>query len=73
MRNDCVVLVYVDDMIALSENDKILVDLVEKLREKDYVLVDEGPLAKYLGLDVKENQSGGLEPKPFLIQRIIDM
>ena len=74
MRGDCVILVYVDDMIALSKNAKVIDCLVENLKNKNYILTDEGPLTKYLGVDVKENQGGGFELKQtFLIQRIIDL
>ena len=38
---DCIILVYVDDMIAISKKEKVLETLVENLRKKNNVLIDE--------------------------------
>ena len=74
IRNNCIIMVYVDDMIAISSKKEVLEELVENLRGKDYILTDEGPLTKYLGVDVKYNKRGGFElAQPFLIERIINL
>jgi len=74
IRKDCIVLLYVDDMIAMSKDDKVLNTLVENLKRKNYILTDEGSLTKYLGVDVKYKANGNFElTQPFLIQRIIDL
>ena len=74
LRNDCIILLYVDDMIALSKNNDVLENLVVNLRNKNYILTDEGSLSKYLGVDVKYKRQGYIElVQPFLIQRIIDL
>ena len=74
LRGDCIILVYVDDMIALSRNKKVLEQLVDNLKRKDYILTDEGPITKYLGVDVNKQADGSFElTQPFLIQRIIDL
>ena len=73
LRKDCVNFVYDYDMIATSKGGKVLNDLVQNSKAKKYILTDEGPLIKYLGVDAKEIEGGGCEPKQsFLIQRIID-
>ena len=67
-------MVYVDDMIALAKNKSVLENLVANLKQKDFILTDEGTLTKYLGVDVKYKSDGSFELKqPFLIQRIIDL
>ena len=74
IQHDCVILVYVDDMIAISKKADILDKLVTNLKNKNYILTDEGSLSKYLGVDVKYKENGSFELKlPFLIQRIIDL
>ena len=74
LRNDCIILLYVDDMIALSRNENVLSKLVVNLQNKNYILTDEGSLSKYLGVDVKYKDNGHIELiQPFLIQRIIDL
>ena len=74
LRKDCIVLLYVDDMIAMSRDDKVLETIVKNLKRKNYILTDEGSLTKYLGVDVKYRKNGEFElTQPFLIQRIIDL
>jgi len=74
IRDDCIVLVYVDDMIAISRENKVLENIVVNLTKKNYILTDEGSLTKYLGVDVKYREQGGFELlQPFLIRRIIDL
>ena len=74
LRKDCIILVYVDDMIALSKDSQVLVDLVKNLQKKKYILTNEGPISKYLGVDVRKHKDGSFElVQPFLIQRIIDL
>ena len=66
IRIDCVILVYVDDMIALANNNKVLNDLVTKL--KIGITFYEGSLNKYLGVDVKAKPNSSFElPQTFLI------
>ena len=74
LRNDCIVLLYVDDMIALAKNKKVLNMLVDSLKHKNYILTNEGSLTKYLGVNVKYKRNGFFKlVQPFLIQRIVDL
>ena len=74
LRDDSVILVYIDDMIALSKDEQILNKLVANLKAKNFILTDEGSLEKYLGVDVKRTKNGGLElVQPFLIERILTL
>ena len=74
LRKDCIILVYVDDMIALSRNKNVLEQLVHNLKKREYILTDEGPITKYLGVDVNKQADSSFElTQPFLIQRIIDL
>ena len=74
IRNDCIILLYVDDMKAISRKKKVSENLVINLKNKNYIHTDEGSLSKYLGSDVKYKDGGSFElTQPFLIQRVIDM
>ena len=74
LRNDCIIMLYVDNMIAMSKNKEELEDIAKNLKRKDYILTDEGSFTKYLGVDVKYKSKGNIELiEPFLIQRIIDL
>jgi hypothetical protein len=73
LRDDCILLVYVDDVIAIS-NDVAVMDKLVKNLQKNYTLEDEGSLTKYLGVDMKINNDGTMELKqPFLIERILKL
>lgn len=73
LRDDCMLLVYVDNVIALSKDVKVMDELVKKLK-KTYVFEDEGSLAKYFGVDMLENKDGTLEMRePFLIERVLKL
>ena len=37
LHKDCIVLLYVDDMIAMSKDDKVLEDIVTNLKRKNYI------------------------------------
>ena len=74
LRHVCIIMLYVNDMIALSKNAEVLYVLVYNLKQKDYILTDEGTLTGYLGVDVMYRLHGRYELKQtFLIQRIIDL
>ena len=74
MRNDAVILVYVDDMIALSKDKNVLENMVKNLKSKNFILTYEGSLDKYLGVDVKRKKDGSLElVQLFLIERILTL
>ena len=60
LREDCILLVYVDDIIAISRSVNVMDNLVVELK-KEYALGDEGSLTKYLGVDMKENEDETLE------------
>ena len=51
LKNDIVVLVFVDDCLLFSRNKNQIDSLIASL-EKDFVLTDEGEITKYLGIDV---------------------
>ena len=73
MRDDFILLMYVDDVIAISKDLKIMDELVANLK-KSYDLEDEGSLTKYLGVDMHKHQDGKLELRqPFLIERILKL
>ena len=74
LRKKCIVLMYVDSIIALSRENDVLVNLIEILRQKNYILEDEESLTKYLGIDVKHKAEGHVElVQQFLIQQAMDL
>jgi len=71
-QKDLVVLVFVDDCLVFSK-DKKKVDLfIDQLRDKRFILTDEGDIRQYLGIDVQHHANGTLELRqPFLIESLI--
>ena len=71
IRDDCFVLMYVDDILCFSR-DSMVLDMLLKTLKGYFTLTDEGSVAKYLGVDVKTHENGDIELRqPFLIQRLI--
>ena len=73
IRNDCILVTYVDDCLCFSRDPKVLDDIVSLL-EKDFDMTDEGEVAQYLGVDVKRSSDGSTIElrQPYLIQRILE-
>ena len=65
-KEDMIVLVYVDDMIAVARENKQIDDLVESLREgnEHFKLTSEGKLGVYLGMEIENSEGGAFEIKP---------
>ena len=57
LRDDCILLVYVDDVIAISHDIKIIDELILNLKQ-NYDLEDDGSLIKYLGVDITTHSDG---------------
>ena len=74
IRKDCILVTYVDDCLCFSR-DKLVLDSVVNLLSNDFVMTDEGEVAKYLGVDVKRSSDGSsIELRqPYLIERILDV
>jgi hypothetical protein len=73
--NDCIVLTYVDDCIILGKDMAIIDAVISLLKEghKDFKLVDQGIIDKYLGLMIQDIDSNTFKMRqPFLICCILD-
>jgi hypothetical protein len=72
---DCIVLTYVDDCIIIGENMMIADSVISSLKggNKNFDLVNQGSIDKYLGLLIRDIDLSTFEmSQPFLIQRILD-
>jgi hypothetical protein len=47
LRNDCILVVYVDDCLIFSQSDTIINDLIKELSET-FLLQDEGDVSAFL-------------------------
>ena len=55
-KNDSVILTYVDDCIIVPQKQYIITSLIESLKTGpgDYVLIDDGCISNYIGVNIKE-------------------
>ena len=70
IQKDCILVTYVDDCLCFSRDKKVL-DIVVDLLSKDFVVTDEGEVAKYLGVS---NDGSSIELRQlYLIERILEV
>jgi hypothetical protein len=71
IRNNCLILVYVDDCLIFSKDYAILDSVIDSLHSV-FILTSQGSVGAYLGIDIKKTASGFIElTQPGLIQKII--
>ena len=57
IRDDIIVLVYVDHCLVFSQDKDKTKQLIDKLKNKEKLdLTDEGDVYKYLGVDIEQNK-----------------
>ena len=71
IRNNCLVLVYVDDCLIFGKDPAILDSVIDSLKSV-FVLTSQGTVGAYLGIDIKKTSDGFIElTQTGLIQKII--
>ena len=77
LRDDCIVLVYVDDCILIQRKGSPAVDaLIHSLQTgpEGFKLEDEGSMDKFLGVNIDRNKDGSIEvSQPHLITRFLEL
>jgi len=73
-KDNCIVLIYVDDCIILSKNKSVIDDFILSLKngKEKYVLTDEGEIDKYLGVDIVKTKTSVTMTQPYLIERCLE-
>jgi hypothetical protein len=71
IRDNCIIIIYVDDCLIFSRDDKILEDILSHLGSV-FQITSDMDVGAYLGLDIKCNVEGLLEiTQPGLIDKVI--
>jgi len=71
-KGNLLFILYVDDGVVLCPNKQDADDLINKLKQRGYILTDEGSLAAYLGIQVEKLSGNRIVMKqPAFIDRII--
>ena len=71
IKDDVIILIYVDDCVIISKDDKKITDTMVELRKK-YAIADEGDMEKYLGIQLEHIGNSIRMSQPLLVERIID-
>ena len=73
MKNDMLLIVYVDDSCLISPNEASIIEEINSL-QKDYDLTDDGPLKDYLGTRLKRHNDGKvILTQPAMIEMILKL
>ena len=61
LRQDLIVLVYVDECILIGKNKSVIEEFIKSLKNgpENFIFMDEGDLNKYLGVEIKKIGSSG--------------
>ena len=76
IRDNCVILVYVDDCIIISPNSEVIDRFVKSMENgpENFILTDDGDLARFLGVKIEYKNDGSIEmTQSYLIQLILDL
>ena len=76
IRDNCVILVYVDDCIIISKDEKVIDRFVSSMMngKEGFVLTYDGDLARFLGVEIEYCKDGTINmTQPHLIQRILSL
>ena len=58
MRNDCLLLCYVDDCILVGQSQQALLQVIADLR-RTFIIDDEGEVSDFLGVNINRNVDSG--------------
>ena len=75
IRDDCIILVYVDDCIVISKDTKIIDEFIKSMQQgnEGFILTDDGDLARFLGVEMEYREYGSIEmSQKHLIKRILE-
>ena len=74
IKNDIVILVYVNDCVLLGKDASIIQSFIDSLKSgnDNFDFTDEGSMDLYLGVDIQKlDNNEFILRQPFLIQRIL--
>ena len=75
VRDNCIVLVYVDDCIVISHDSKVIDRFITSMQTgpENFKLTDDGDLARFLGVEMEHKDDGTIVmTQMHLIRRILE-
>ena len=61
MRNDCIILLYVDDAILMARDDAAIEKALQELRDAKYSFSRDGDFRSYLGIQIEQRPDGTIK------------
>ena len=71
MKDDMLVVVYVDDCLIFAKNGKDVNDFIAAMRDAKFKMTDEDTVDNFLGIFIEEVEDGYILNQPGLISRIM--
>ena len=72
-RDDCIMVLYVDDAILLSRDEASLVKVLQELKDCKYDFNRDGDFNSYLGISIERRDDGSLKlSQPHLCRSFLD-
>ena len=73
-KKDIICVVYVDDTIFFSRDEKVINKTISALKALDFELTDEGDVDAFLGIQVDHHKDGSLTmSQPHLTERFLEL
>ena len=73
LRQNCAIIIYVDDMLIFAKNEEQIDKIIDYLR-REFPLTDEGGAANYLGICIGKKEDGMTELKqPSSISKLLTL
>ena len=73
IRDDCIMVLYVDDAILLSRDDASLEKVLQELKSHDYNFNRDGDFNNYLGIRIDRQDNGSVKlSQPHLCRSFLD-
>ena len=63
LRNDCMICLYVDDCVIFANNESIISSFISNMKDRGYLLQDEGDIENFLGVNITKKPNGKYEMK----------
>ena len=73
IRNDCIIVLYVDDAILLARDEASLTKVLQELKDNDYNFNRDGDFTTYLGISINRSSDGSMKlSQPHLCRSFLD-
>ncbi len=73
IRQDCIIVLYVDDAILMARDDATLTNVLSELKTKGYNFNRDGDFKSYLGIKLDKQADGSLKmSQPHLCRSFLD-